>query len=234
MPRARATSLLRALLVGIAVACSAPVAAADAAGGGNVAATQTALTASYRALNAIVSTWPAEEASFQRLDNQLAGECPDVGVGSPQNEPEQKLSYEVIGALWATGYRQNEQIVDAFIATTSSLRWSDPALTDRIHKLITGLREMIAEPVPALCTDVRAWAAGGFQTIPASTLQFDRHMEAINVEIPSPKPFARYADAADRGLIPRIEHLRGRFEELEIGTGLDYWDTLLATLGLHQ
>jgi hypothetical protein len=200
----------------------------------DISSTHTALVSAYTTLQAIVNTWPTEEASLHKLDLQFAAECPDVGAGSPQSESEQKLSYEVAGALFATGYHTDAKIAQAFIKAVSPLRWSNPALTRRAHNFITGLREMIALPVPDLCGDVRSWTASGYKTIPASTLQFDQHVEAIKVEVPSPRLIAPYVQPADRGLLARVEHLITRFEELEFTTGQRDWNTLLETLGLNQ
>lgn len=200
----------------------------------DIASTHTALAAAYTNLRAIVNTWPSEEASFHKLDLKFAAECPDVAAGSPQNASEQKLSYEVAGALWAIGYRADANIVHAFIKAVSPLRWGNPALTRRAHEFITGLREMIALSVPDLCGDVRSWIASGYQTVPASTLRFDQHVEAINVEIPLPRLVAAYVQPVDRGLFMRTEHLLTRFDELEFSTGQQAWINLLETLGLNE
>ena len=64
-------------------------------------------------LQAIINTWPNEQASLHRLNLKFAAECPHVAAGSPQNSSEQKLSYEIIGALYATGYHTDAKIADA-------------------------------------------------------------------------------------------------------------------------
>jgi hypothetical protein len=200
----------------------------------DISSTHTALAAANTSLHALVKTWPDEEASFHRLDLQFAAACPDLAAGSPQNASEQKLSYEVAGALWAVGYHADANIVRAFIKAVSPLRWSNPALTRRAHEFITGLHEMLALSVPDLCGDVRAWIASGYRTVPADTLQFDEHVEAINVEIPLPRLVAAYVQPGDRGLFERAEHLLTRFDELEFSTGQQAWINLLETLGLNE
>jgi len=224
----RLAILLIVLAVGLAPAD------ARAASREDVSSTHTALVAAYTALHAIVSTWPTVEASLHRVDQRFAAECPGVGSGSPQSESEQRLSYEVAGALFAAGYHADAKIAQAFIRTVSPLRWSNPALTRRAHRFIRGLREMIALQPPDLCGDVRSWIASGYTTIPASTLQFDQHVEAIEVAVPSPRLLAAYVQPADRGLLARVEHLLYRFEGLEFATGQDYWIKVLETLGLNE
>lgn len=205
-----------------------------AASGEDASSTHTALVAASSTLQEVVSTWPTMEAGLHKLDLRFASECPHVGAGSPQSESEQKLSYEVAGALWATAYHADAKIADRFIKAVSPLRWSNPSITRRAHKFITGLREMIALKVPDLCGDVRSWTASGYNTIPASTLRFDQHVEAIEVEIPSPQMLSPYVPAADKGLFAKVEHLITRFDELEFTTGQRYWNTLLETLALNQ
>jgi hypothetical protein len=193
-----------------------------------------ALEAADTTLQAVVSTWPNVEQNLHKLDLKFARECPDVASGSPQNSSEQRLSYEVAGALFATGYHTDAKIADAFIKAVSSLRWSNPAIGRRLHVFVNGLREMIALTVPDLCADVRSWIASGYQTVPARTLQFDEHVEAIEVEVPSPRLVAAYVPPADRGLLKRVEHLLTRFEELEFTTGQQDWLEVLETLGLNE
>jgi hypothetical protein len=212
---------------------SAP-ADALAASSQDSASTHTALVAAYSALHRIVSTWPTLEASLHKLNQRFATECPDVGAGSPQNESEQRLSYEVAGALWATAYHTDAKYADEFINVVSPLRWSNHAIVRRGLKFIEGLHEMIALEVPDICGDVRTWTASGFTTVPADTQQFDNHVESINVEIPSPRILAPYVRPSDRALLVRVEHLLTRFDELEFTVGQRYWDTLLETLALNE
>ncbi len=205
-----------------------------AASAHDVAAARTVLQAGYRALNTVIRTWPRLESSLHGLDLRFARECPGVGAGSPQSEPEKRLSYEVAGALWATAYHTDAPIIRRFIHAVTGLSSSNPKLNRRVYKFLNGLNEMIALPVPDICGDVRAWVASGYRTIPTSTLQFDRHVEAIDVEIPSPKLADPFVVPSDRGLVPKLERLVTRFEELEFSTGQRYWNTLLETLALSQ
>lgn len=224
----RLAILIAVLAFGLATSSALATSSQDAS------STHTALLAAYKTLHSVVNSWPALEASLHKLDGRFASECPDVGAGSPQNEPEQRLSYEVAGALWATAYRTDAKYANGFIRAVSPLRWSNPTIARSAHKFIRGLREMMALQVPNICADTRSWIASGYRTIPASTLQFDTHVENINVEVPSPHLVAAYVAPADKGLYAKVEHLVRRFEELEFTTGQQQWDSLLETLGLQQ
>jgi hypothetical protein len=89
-------------------------------------------------------------------------------------------------------------------------------------------------PVPDLCGDVRAWAAGGYKAVPADVQQYDQRVEAIEVKEVPRQLLRPYLPPADKGLLAKTEHLATRFEELEIGRGQADWDTLLETLALNQ
>jgi hypothetical protein len=200
----------------------------------DVASTHAYLVAGYAALHAVVTKWSSVEADIHKLDLRFRAECPLVGAGSPQSEEEQKLSYEVAGALWATGYHTNAKIVQAFVRAIKPLRWSNPAITRSAHKFATGLHEMTTLPVPDLCADVRSWAAGGYKAVTANTEQYDRRVEAIEVKEVPRRLLIPFLQPADKGLIARVLHLATKFEELEFTRGQSDWDTLLEVLALNQ
>jgi hypothetical protein len=216
-----------------AVAC-APATASAGATSRDVASTHTYLEASYKVLHAAVSTWSTVEASIHRLDLRFHAECPDVGAGSPQNEEDQKLSYEAAGALWATGYHTDAAIVHAYVHTVNRLTWSNPQITRDARGLTRGLQEMTELQVPNICADVRAWGANDFGAAPANVKQYDQHVEAIEIhEIPR-HLLVPYVQPADNGLRKQDEHLATRFEELEFMRGQADWIALLEVLGVNE
>lgn len=219
------------LLVTLALG-SAPASAS--ASGLDVASTHAYLVAGYAALHATVTTWPAVEAGIRRLDRRFAGECGKAGEGAPQNEEAQRMTYEVAGALWASGYHTDASIVRRFVHAVKSLRWSDQRITRSARRFVKGLQEMVALRVPDLCGDVRAWKATGFASIPQSTLSYDRHVEAIEVKEIPPRLLRPFVASADKGLAARDERLNKRFQDLETVKGFDDWDMLLETLALPQ
>lgn len=200
----------------------------------DVASTHAFLVAGHIALQATVSKWSAVEAGIRRMDRKFAAECAHVGENSPQDEEEQKLSYEVAGALWASGYHTDAGIVRRFWAAVKPLRWSNPAITRRVHAFAHAMIEMTKISVPDLCGDVRAWTATGYTSIPASTLRYDKHVEAIEVKLPSPKLIRPFVHGSDSALLNQDLKLYHRFEELEVGQGFKDWDTLLEILSLQQ
>lgn len=200
----------------------------------DIASTHTYLAASYTVLHAAVTTWSSVEASIHKLDRRFQAECPNVGAGSPQDKEGQALSYEVVGALWATGYHTDAAIVRTYVNTLDRLTWSNPAITRSARRLARGLREMTKLRVPDICADVRAWRANNFGAAPKNVRQYDQHVEAIEIhEIPR-SLLAPYVQPADRGLRKRAEHFATRFAELEFMRGQSDWIALLEVVGLNE
>lgn len=200
----------------------------------DAASTHAYLVAGYTALHAVVGKWSAIEADLRKLDARFSSECPKVGAGGPQSEEEQRLAYEVAGALWATAYHTDAGIIRKFVKAVKPLRWSNPAVNRSAHRFVTGLQEMAALSVPDLCGDVRAWIAGGFNAVSPTTERYDKHVEAIEVKQVPRRLLIKYVQPSDRALLDRVERLDTRFSELEFSTGQDSWDSLLETLALNQ
>jgi hypothetical protein len=219
-----------ALALAVAVAPTGAIAASSR----DLAATHAYLTADYAVLHTTVSTWSRVESAIGKLDARFGAECPHVGAGSPQSDEEQKLSLEVAGALWATGYHTNARAVQNFVKAVGRLTWSNPATTRAARRLTKGLTEMTALAVPPLCADVHAWAAGGFGAVPADVTQYAKHAEAIEVKQIPHRLLAPFLQGSDRSLAAQDERLNTRFEELEFQHGQDQWNRLLEVLALNQ
>jgi len=222
--------------VGIAaVALAAGFAPAGAgAAPRDVAATNTYLTAGYAALRATIASMPAVNANVEKLNRQYAAECPGVAAGSPQSEASDPMTYEVAGALWSTAYHTDAAIVHAFVRAVKPLRWSNGAITRNADSFAASLQELAVLPLPDLCGDVRTWRAGGFTTIPASTTQFDTHVEAIEGHPLPLRLLAPYEGPAQRALAARVAGLERRLEELEGELSQKWFDMTLETLALPQ
>jgi hypothetical protein len=192
------------------------------------------LLAAYNALHAVVSKWSSVEADIHGLDQSVQAECPDAAAGSPQNEEEQKLSYEVAGALWATSYHADATVIQRFLKAVDPLTWSDPAVTRGARGYANSLRAMAVLPVPNICVDVRSWVTDGFRAIPTDTKQFDRRVEAIEIKELPRKLLKPYLLPADKHILVRLEHVARQFEELEFVRGQSDWNTLLEVLALNQ
>jgi hypothetical protein len=228
----RRLAVLSILCAALATATVAPATAS--ASSEDLASTHAYLVSSYKILHGVVSTWPAVEASIHSLDVRLGGECPDAGAGSPENQLGGRLSYEVAGALWATGYHTDASLIHAYVHTLQRLRWSNPQITRDARSLARNLQEMAELQVPDLCSDIHAWQANAFGPIPTDVEPYDRHVEALEInEIPR-RLLVAYVQPSDQALRARDEHLDTRYEELEFVRGQIDWIAALETLGLNE
>jgi hypothetical protein len=215
------------LIVGIAPA-------AAGAAPRDVSSTHAYLEANYAFLRAVHASEHTVNLNVTKLNQAFAAECPSVGAGAPQNEAAQHMSYEVAGALWFTLYHTDAHVVQRFVRAVSPLRWSSNAVTRISRGYIASLRELAALRLPDLCGDVKTWSAGGFRTIPASTIQFDRHLETIEGKSIPSRLLAPYESSADKKLAARDARLEVQLEHAETVVGFDDWDSLLETLALNQ
>ena len=198
------------------------------------AASHTYLTVGYTTLRAAIGSMGAVGAGIDQLNHKLASECPDVGLGSPQSEEEQHLSYEVFGALLSTAYHTDAGIVQRFLRAVKPLSWSNSKVTRAADRYDKSLHELVTLPMPNLCADVSAWKAGGFKAVPADTIQFDHHVEDIEGEIISKRLLTPYVAPSDEGLVDRDLSLYKKLESLETTLGEGWWDMTLETLAINQ
>src|ERR1700691_4650813 len=70
----------------------------------DIASTHAYIRANYALNPAPQEKVKGARTSMEAKIHKLGQECPKLGVGSPQNEESQHLSYEVVGALWSASY----------------------------------------------------------------------------------------------------------------------------------
>jgi len=222
-----------AVIVAVALALALTPATALAAPR-DTASTGTYLAAAATDLRAAIASMPTIEANVDALDRGYAAECPRVAAGSIQDEAADPMTYEVAGALWSTAYRTDAKIAQAFDQAVKPLRWSNAKITRDVVGYAASLQELSVLAPPDLCADMRAWSATGFETIPASTTQFDRRVEAIEGHPPPLSLLAPYEGPAQRGMAARVASLEARFEALEGELSQKWFDMTLETLALPQ
>lgn len=226
--------LLRStLMAALALALGLAPAAANAALR-DIASTHAYIQANFALARATEARIGITQTNIERRTRQFGRECHDVGLGSPQDEEAQKLSYEAVGAVWSVSYGSNAGAIRAFARAVRPLRWSNAKLTRTAQDYAKSLRELAALALPNLCGDARAWRASGFQTVPATTLRFDQHVESIEGHSIPARLLAPYEQAADRGVLARTTRLEADLEHLEFESGVEDWIALLDAVGLKQ
>lgn len=223
----RATMTLAVLALGLAPA-TASAAPRD------IASTHAYIQANFALARATEARIGTTQTSIEQRTKQFGRECHDVGVGSPQDEEAQKLSYEAVGAVWSVSYGSDAGPIRAFARAVKPLRWSNAKLTRIAQGYAKSLQQLAALPMPDLCGDARAWRASGFRTVPATTLRFDAYVESIEGHSIPARLLAPYEQAADRGILARTTRLETNLEHLEFEAGVEDWIALLDAVGLKQ
>jgi hypothetical protein len=200
----------------------------------DVAATHAYIQANYRLARASVALIGPVQRKVQRLKEQLAGECPLIGAGSPENEASQPMAHEVADALWSVEYGAAAGPIASFVKAVGHLRWSSRATTRIASTYARNLHELATLPLPPLCEDVRAWKATGFQTMPPRTASLAARVDAIEPTPIPPRLLAPYARGGDTGVLTRTKALETKVAESEFILGQTDWIHVLETLGLQE
>jgi hypothetical protein len=220
-------------LLAVLVLALAPAAALGQTG--NAAATRAYIQANYALTRAARSNLAAGTAALKSLARQITGECPLVAAGSPENHDAEQLSNEVAGALTVVAYRPDAAAAAAFARTVGGLRWSNRTLTRTVKTYVAQLEGLTTLAAPDVCADVKAWAASGYQALPASTTQFDRRYYAVDIEAEevSLHLLAPYESAGEASLVRRTKQLEAPLAEAEANAVADYTQ-ILDTLELNE
>jgi hypothetical protein len=225
---ARGASILLAVL---GLASVTPAAFANS---GDVAATGAYIRAGYTTLRIATADLATTRTALVGLTRQITGQCPRAAAGSPQNHDSEQLSNEVVGALTVTAYRTDAGAIATFARAVRGLRWSNRTLTRAVATSATRLRGNSTLAAPDVCGDVEAWVASGFQTLPASAVQFNRRYSAVDIEaeeVPL-RLFAPYERGDDASLLRHIERFEASIAEFE-ASAVKYYAQIMNTLELQ-
>ncbi len=200
----------------------------------DVAATHAYIRANYALNRATQAKVKSAQASIEARIHELGQECPKLGAGSPQNEESQHLSYEVVVTLWSASYATDASPIRAFAHTVRHLHWSNPKLTHMTQRYANDLQELASLQTPNVCGDVTAWKETGFKTVPATSIQLDRRVEAIEPKAIPPSLLAPYEQPADKAILATTTHIESHLQQIETIEGFNDWDQALETVGLNQ
>lgn len=225
--------------VALGLACVALVASSQAAlaRSGNVAATQ----ALARATNTLVSTARPDIdkglAAVKSYANQVAAQCPQVALESPQDYDSEQLDNELVGALTTVGYRTAAGPIAVYARTVEGLHWSNGRLTRAVRTFAKKLEGLTTLATPNLCGDIGGWVASGYKTLPASTIQFDQRYTVVDPEaeeVPLIINLATpYSTPSDFSVLRRVERFETELGEAE-AHAVEYYTHLMNTLELKQ
>jgi hypothetical protein len=222
---------LVAACIALAALAAPPVAIAKPSSG-NVATTQALARAAKMLLRAARPDIPRGLAAVKSYAKEVAAQCPKAAAGSPQNYGSEQLDNEVVGTMTVVGYRTAAGPIATFYHAVKGLHWSSPRLTHVVRRYATKLEKLVSLTVPSLCGDVKEWVASGYNTLSASTVQFDKSYEAVDPEaeegpliIKLTKP---YATPGEIPLYRNIENFESELGEAEAHAVFDYKDAMNA------
>lgn len=151
--------------------CAGPAAAV--AGATDASATKAYVAANYALVKTARSYLRRGEEAPLKVLAQVTHECPLAAAKSPQDPESTQLSDEVIGAMVIAAYHLDVPELRRFVGAVTPLHWSSARLTHAVRGYAAKLKVLAGLAPPHLCADVRAWVAGGYKSLPASTVRFD-------------------------------------------------------------
>jgi hypothetical protein len=227
-------SFLVSVSAGLVLALSPTVALASS---GDVAATQALARATNTLVRAATPDVSRGLAAAERYGNQIASQCPRAAAGSPQNHESEQLDDELIGAMTVAGYRTAAGPIATFAHVVRHLHWSNARLTRTVGTFAAKLEKLSTLALPDVCGDIQTWAAGGFATLPANTVQFVPHYLAVTPEAEEVPLMIHllmpYASPSDFPILRRVERLEVRLGEAE-AAAVETYSHVIISLELHQ
>jgi hypothetical protein len=197
------------------------------------AATQAYLQADYALVRVARTQLATAEAAPLAVLAQVKRECPLAGAGSPQDPESTQMSDEVIGAMVLAAARPNVPAIKTFTRAVASLKWSSPGVTNAVRGYASKLETLLSLSAPNLCGDVKAWAASGFHTLPASTVSFvEKFMPAWVALGFMPAQLARLESSAGKTLARRARPLEEQLAEGE-ARAVEHWGDIMNALVLN-
>jgi hypothetical protein len=226
-----------ALLLGVSVAlacapCAVPAPAS--ASSGDVAATRAYVQANYALVRVARANLAAGQRALSDLVKQVATQCPEVAAGSPENKESDELGEEVVGTMTLLVYRLDAHAIAVFARSVQGLRWSSRTLTDAVHTYAAKFQRLMALAPADICGDVEAWVASGYQTLPPSTVQFNKVYFASSIEaeeVPL-RLLAPYEGPAQVSLLRRTKRLEAPLANAE-ALAVESWTEITKSMGLY-
>jgi hypothetical protein len=201
---------------------------------GDAAATQAYIQANSVLVHAAWTRLGTSEAALTRLLDAVRRECPSVAAESPQDYGSEQLSNEVVLAMRVAAVKPDIQAIADFTRAVKGLSWSNHKLTSTIRTYAAQLKALSTLAAPNLCADVKAWVLSAYQTLSASTTQFARHFEALNVAIGElPEPLLAPSERpGERSILHHTSQLEAQLTEGE-ARAVEPWGEIMNTLDLN-
>lgn len=203
------------------------------AGSADISTTRAYVRANYALVQYGATRLGTAQALIDGVLYKTKSVCPKAAFDSPQNPESTQLSNEVIGAMVLAAIHAAAPEINGYLRVAARSRWSNQALTRKIHGYVAKLKTMSTLAPPNLCGDVKAWAASGFHTLPASTVRFDQQFMPNWVALGElPALLNRYASPDARALLSRTNKLELRITDFE-ANNVETWGKIMEALVLY-
>jgi hypothetical protein len=199
----------------------------------DVSASHTYVVADNALARESAANIPKVKRLITRYKERLKGECRKIAAGSPQNSESWHMSYEIAGALWSLSFGADSRAIHRFAHTVDRLRWSDPAIAHKVRRYAKTLVGLAALPMPHVCSDVMAWKESGYETVPAYTLHFDAHAEALEPYVLPVSLIEPYLEASEKTIVQKTQRLERKLLNTETSVGGNAWFALVEALDLN-
>ncbi|HXD54029.1 MAG TPA: hypothetical protein VN618_04685 [Solirubrobacteraceae bacterium] len=196
-------------------------------------ATEAYLRANYALVKVGHAHLGASIAGYKGILTMVKRSCPRAAAGSPQDPESTELSNEVIGTMVLTAGKPDRPAIKTYLNAVAGLRWSSSKVTRAVSRYAASLRKLYDLSVPDLCGDVKAWAAGGFKSTPASTVSF------VKVFYPNwvalgliPPGISRFESSGARSLARAAERFEYQITNVE-AQAVETWGDIMDELLLN-
>jgi hypothetical protein len=216
--------------LGLSVAPAAAVAEP-----GDVNATRAFLNANNALARSAKARLPGTEKGIDGYIARLGAQCPKAAAGSPENKEAEQLSEEVVAALTILVYRSEAPAISRLSRAVKGLRWSSGKVQRAVDRYVGRLGALSRLALPDLCGDAKAWAASGYQVVPATTAMAVKRFTAIEAEPDrvSGRLLAPSEQPEETATLAQTTRLERQLQETESNKGVEYWSKALARLGLN-
>jgi hypothetical protein len=233
--RSRSKRSVLVLVASAVLACASFAAPAGAsAGSGDTAATRVYVQANYALVRVARANLVAGQRALHDLVQQVASQCPGVATESPESKQSDALGEEVIGTMVLLAYRPDAHAVAIFARSVEGLRWSSRTLTRAVHTYAARFQRLMALAPADICGDVKSWVASGYQTLPASTIEFNKvyYANSIEAEEVPLRLLAPYEGPAQVSLLRATKRLEAPLANAE-ALAVETWSEIIRSMGLY-
>ena len=204
-----------------------------AASGSDASTTETYLRANYALVKVGHANLGKSIAAYKGVLTMVKHSCPRAAAKSPQDPESTELSNEVIGTMVLNAGKPDRPAIKQYLRTVAGLRWSSAKVTREVSRYASSLKKLYDLSVPDLCGDVKAWATGGFKSLPASTLSFEEVFYPNWVALGLVPPgISRFESGGSRSLAKAAERFEYQITNVE-AEAVETWGDIMNELELN-